>query len=125
MASGTVVSADVNSDIKSAKQEAKVARDVLEKYESDLTSLNKQKKDAETKLKQAEKAVENAWKPYRDIMKATKKTSSEFRSIKNAYDESYATFLLPKEKIEDETLNIKINKANIQNAKNDIENRIE
>ena len=59
MASGTVVSADVNSDIKSAKQEAKVARDVLEKYESDLTSLNKQKKDAETKLKQAEKAVKS------------------------------------------------------------------
>ena len=72
IASGTVVSADVNSDIKSAIQEAEAARNVLAKYESDLTSLNAQRKDAEKKYKQAEAKADNAWKPYKDAKNSMK-----------------------------------------------------
>ena len=49
MVSGSVVSADAGSDIKSAKTVATEARNTLEKYKSNLTTLNAQRKETRKK----------------------------------------------------------------------------
>ena len=125
MASGTVVSADVNSDIKSAKQEALAARDVLAKYESELTLLNARKKDAEKKCKQAKAKADAAWKPYKDAVNSMKIKSKEFRKIKSSYDFNTQQIGPLKENIRLGPYNIRSHKESIETIKNSIADRVE
>ena len=87
MVSGTVVSADAGSDIKSAKTVATEARDTLEKYKSNLTTLNAQRKETNSRLSAADIQLTNKKKIYENEVKKAKK-SSEFFDIQNSYDNS-------------------------------------
>ena len=82
IASGTVVSADVNSDIKSAKNAAIAARDAVAKYETNLTTLNSQRKDVNEKLTKYKSTMESKRKTYTSVTKNTSSSSSEFRKMR-------------------------------------------
>ena len=124
MVSGTVVSADAGSDLKAAKNAAIEARNSVEKYEKNLTSITTQRTETNTKKNDAKKLVNSRLKTYQSAVKSAK-SSSEFTKIQNAYDKVINRENELKSDIETCKQNIADIKMDLKNDKEDVEKAVE